>query len=310
MKPTIPLLVALMLAGCVGKYSSWDYDPKVVVERNLKQTQPSNSQATRTVAAPAESTTPTERSIERRTRDGELWQPVGGKKAWVLSIGIGQYRNSNVPSLPFAKVDASRMRDWFLQPDIKAMNRENVHVLFDEQATRENLLAQIDWLRKQAMPEDAVVIYFAGHGAPELAADGKSVDAKYLLLYDTDPGQLFATGFSLDDLTRKLEAVKAKVQVVILEACYPRIIQEMGAQGGRVILTASSGRQVAIGSDEIKGGLFTHYLLAAWGNGNRRLLSDSFEDAKEQVRRAANRLGSTQEPTKFGDQNVDVILSR
>jgi hypothetical protein len=82
----------------------------------------------------------------------------------------------------------------------------------------------------------------------------------------------------------------------------------MGERGGRVILSASSGRQVAIGSVDIKGGLFTHYLLGAWADGSKRMLSDSFEDAKEQVRRAANRLGSTQEPAKFGDQNLDVVL--
>jgi hypothetical protein len=65
---------------------------------------------------------------------------------------------------------------------------------------------------------------------------------------------------------------------------------------------------VAIGSEDIKGGLFTHYLLAAWGDGSKRLLTDGFDDAREQVRRAANQLGSTQEPARFGDQNVDVIL--
>jgi len=115
---------------------------------------------------------------------------------------------------------------------------------------------------------------------------------------------------------------------VILEACYtgpmgqeilkktptadleirPRLIQEMGERSGRVILSASSGRQVAIGVDEIKGGLFTHYLLNAWGDGSRRLLSDCFDDAREQVRRAANRLGSTQEPAKFGDRNLDILF--
>ncbi len=271
----------------------------------------------------------TERLSERPTKPEQLlWQPEGRRQAWALIVGIGQYKSDLVPPLPFAKADGGRIREWFQKLEGRNLSRDNVHVLFDEQATRENFLQQVDWLRRQAMPEDAVFIYFASHGAPELAPDGKSVDAKYLLLYDTDPNQLFATGFSLDDLTRKLEAVKAKAQVVILEACYtgpmgqeilkktptadleirPRLIQDMGERGGRVILSASSGRQVAIGSDEIKGGLFTHYLLNAWGDGSRRLLTDCFEDAREQVRRAANRLGSAQDPARFGDQNLDVIL--
>jgi len=257
-----------------------------------------------------------------------LWQAGDRRQVWLLAVGVGQYRDERVPMLPFATGDTEQVCRWFSGLASQRVSQEKIRVLVNEQATRQNLLEQIDWLRKQALPEDAVFVYFAGHGAPELAPDGKSVDAKYLLLYDTDPNQLFATGFSLDDLTRKLEAVKAKAQVVILEACYsgpmgqeilkktptadleirPRLIQEMGERSGRVILSASSGRQVAIGVDEIKGGLFTHYLLNAWGDGSRRLLSDCFDDAREQVRRAANRLGSTQEPAKFGDRNLDILF--
>src|SRR6266540_1308884 len=270
-----------------------------------------------------------ERVPERPTKSEPLlWQPEGRRQTWALVVGIGQYKSDLVPPLPFAKADAGRIREWFQKLEGRNLSRENVRVLLDEQATRDNFVAQIDWLRRQALPEDAIFIYFAGHGAPELAGDGKSVDAKYLVFHDTNPTQLFVTGLAIDDLTRKLEAVKAKVQVVVLESCYtgpvgqeilkktptadleirPRLIQEMGERGGRVILSASSGRQVAIGSDEIKGGLFTHYLLNAWGDGSRRLLTDCFEDAREQVRRAANRLGSAQDPARFGDQNLDVIL--
>ncbi len=267
-------------------------------------------------------------SLVTRSASKKIWEPGQHRQMWLLVVGVGQYKSPQVPGLPYAKQDAERIRDWAIKLNPEQLTRDNISVLTDEQATRENILNQIDWLRKQALPEDAVMIYFAGHGAPELATDGKGVDAKYLLLYDTNPDSLFSTGFSLDDLTRKLDTVKAKTQLVILEACYtgpvgqevlkktptadleirPRYMQEMGESGGRVILSASSGRQMAIGSEEVKGGLFTHYLLLAWGDGSKRLLTDGFDDASEKVRRAANQLGSTQEPAKFGDQNVDVIL--
>ena len=203
-------------------------------------------------------------------------------------------------------------------------------MLLNEQATRGNLLSQIDWMRKQALPKDAVFVYFAAHGAPEIASDGSSVNAKYLVLYDTDPKSLFATGFPIDELTRGLDKVKAETQIVLLEACYSgpvgqevlaktptadleirsRSIQEMGKKAGRTILSASSGRQMAIASDELKGSLFTQYLIRSWGDGSRPLLSECFEDAQDGVQRAANRLGSTQIPAKYGDVNIDIILQR
>jgi uncharacterized lipoprotein YajG len=265
------------------------------------------------------------------TRELAIWQPSERQQAWMLAVGVGQYKKQTIPVLPYAASDTDRLRQWFSSQKHMDIAPDHLRVLCNEQASRENVLAQIDWLRKQAMPEDLVFFYFTGHGAPELASDGKSVEAKYLVLYDTDPAKLFATGLPLDELTRRLDTVKAKTQVVILEACYagavgqnvlkgtptadleirPRFIQEMGERGGRVILSASSGRQIAIGSEEVKGGLFTHYLLKAWSEaGNKRLIADCFEQIWDNVRRAANKLGSTQEPTKYGDQNVDVILGK
>ena len=257
-----------------------------------------------------------------------IWTPDARRCVWVLAIGVGQYKDPQVPRLPFARADAEKIRGWFSRLDVKGVSRDGVHVLFDEQATRENVLAQVDWLRRKALPEDAVFVYFAAHGAPELAPDGTSVDAKYLVLYDTNPSQLYATGFAVDELTRRLDGVKAEAQVVVLEACYagpvgqeilkrtptadleirPRSMQKLGEKGGRVILSASSSRQMAIGSEEIKGSLFTHYLLSSWGDGTKRLLSEGFDEARYQTRRASNDLGSLQEPAKFGDSNLDIVL--
>jgi uncharacterized caspase-like protein len=314
------------MMGCTIKYEP----DRVVKYEPMKR---SDTAATNSMKADAHAPeemkeTAGESSDAQRPVNPVLWTPDARRPLWVLAVGVGQYRDAQVPALPFARSDAEHMRDWFTHLGIEGMTHENVRVLLDEQATRENLLAQIDWLRKQALPEDAVFIYFACHGAPELAPDGASIDAKYLVLYDTDPSQLFSTGFPLDDLTRKLDTVKAKTQVVILEACYagpvgqeilkktptadleirPRLTQQLGEKLGRVVLSASSGRQMAIGSGEVGGGLFTHYLLSAWGDGSQGLLSTRFDEARYHVRRASNQLGSLQEPTKFGDHNVDVIL--
>jgi uncharacterized caspase-like protein len=258
-----------------------------------------------------------------------IWMPGTRQSLWVLAVGVGQYKDRQVSALPFARSDAEQARDWFLKLDANVVPRDNVHILCDEQATRENVLAQIDWLGKQALPDDAVFVYFSCHGAPKLSPDGSSADAKYLVLYDTDTNQLFATGFPLDHLARRLDTVKAQTQVVVLETCYagpvgqqilgkaskadseirPGSLQSLGGKGGRVVLSASSGRQMAIGSEEFKSGLFTHHLLNAWSDGSQRLLSGRFDEAASKVREASNQLGSLQEPAKFGDKKADVILA-
>ena len=264
-----------------------------------------------------------------------VWQPRELNQLWMLCVGITSYNHDSVPAIPYARQDAELVREWFVSEHGASVPAGNLRVLCDEQATKENLLSQIDWLRRHAMPEDLVVVYIACHGAPEVAPDGQSVDAKYLVLYDTDPSNLFATGMPLEDLTRKLDLIDANMQVVILETCYagpvgerildkvstadlevrPRMIQDMGTRKGRIILTASSGRQVAIATDEIEGeeingGIFTHYLLKALGDGHKRLVKDCFEEAWNRTRRSARLVGSTQEPQMFGDANVDVVFGQ
>jgi len=267
-----------------------------------------------------------------------LWSPGERRGAWLLLVGIEDYRNGQVPVLKYAASDAARMKECFIRN--QWVQEQHVRLLTNEQATRRNLLKHIDWLRKSAMPEDLAIIYFACHGAPELAEDGSSVDAKYLVLHDTDPKDLFATGLPFDELHRLLDKIKAKTQVIILESCYsgpvgknvlgktvtadleirPKVIQRMAENPGRVILSASSGRQVAIATDAVEkadadqpkeiinGALFTHYLLHALGDGTQPLVKGSFVQAREKTRRAANALGSWQEPQMFGDKNLDVIL--
>jgi hypothetical protein len=34
-----------------------------------------------------------------------------------LAIGVAQYKDPQIPSLPFAKKDAERVRDWFVNLD-------------------------------------------------------------------------------------------------------------------------------------------------------------------------------------------------
>jgi len=260
----------------------------------------------------------------------ELWQPSNARQIWVLAIGVTSYNDVSFPRVPFASRDACRFRDWSLHANINVINRWNVHVLLDEMATKGNVLAELHWLKQYAHGEDAVLIYFAGNGAPELDRNDGGFDAKYLSLYDSDSSRLFETALGLYELAQELDMVKAQLQVVVIEACFsgsvsekvlhgrpkedleirPKLINRFGAKSGRVILSAATAWQIANCSDEIGGGLFTHFLLYAWKYRGGLLLSNGFSWAKEQTRRAAEKRGSVQEPTRYGDQKVDLMLER
>jgi len=103
-------------------------------------------------------------------------------KRWALVIGVSSYEDSRIDSLRYATRDAQVFYDWLVSPSGGRYAPSNLKLLLDKNATNERTKdALFNWL-KQAIEEDVVVVYFAGHGSPE------SRDAPhnlYLLPYNT-----------------------------------------------------------------------------------------------------------------------------
>lgn len=112
---------------------------------------------------------------------------------WAVVIGVGNYQSADIPDLAFAKADAQSVYD-FLRSDA-AGPFEDDHVLFlaDENATGAKMREALFVFLQQADWDDLVVIYYAGHGAPDPARP----DNLYLLPTAADLKALAATGFPM-----------------------------------------------------------------------------------------------------------------
>jgi|GEM_PF-3105512 len=80
--------------------------------------------------------------------------------SWLLGIGINDYQA--FPGLQNAVRDiqsiAALMQGAFdVAPD-------KTILLYNEEATREKIIATLDWLVRQVQPEDKLLIYYSGHG--------------------------------------------------------------------------------------------------------------------------------------------------
>jgi len=272
-----------------------------------------------------------------------VWQPGGNRRIWLLVIAVGRFAEPEVkvPRLPYAVRDADRIQRRLVELGQGALKREQIKVLLDSDAAGQSeVLAGFRWLKERAAPDDLAVVYFAGHGAPELAADGSGYEAAYLMLHKTRPDALYSTGLRLDDVATRLDDIRARTQLVILECCHagevgkaimkqsptanleirPRVYRQMGTRRGRIVLAACGGRQVAMQPKEltqdrgqppmkIEGGLFTHFLLDALNRDGQQTLTQCFTKVKDTVTRAALRLGTEQIPQAYGDEHVDIIFS-
>ncbi|MGH7354812.1 MAG: caspase family protein [Candidatus Rokuibacteriota bacterium] len=85
------------------------------------------------------------------------------------------------------------------------------------------------FLGRSAQKDDTVLIFFAGHGAPEVDTRGMERDglAKYLIPADADPDDLDSSALPMDELQTIFSRIEAERVVAFLDACYS------GGAGGR-----------------------------------------------------------------------------
>ena len=207
-------------------------------------------------------------------------------RVWVAAVGISKYANKGVKDLDFARDDAIAVLAYYRQ---FGLPEEQLIPLFDEQATLSNIKRNLgtELVNKATNPDDTVILYFAGHGQRE--SDRGSIDSdgytKYLLPFDANPSDLFSSALSMEELSRILQRLRPERVVLIIDSCFSgaaggRTLSEPSITGrapisdeflarmatagrGRVILTASSGQEVAQEGPEWHHGVFTHYLLEA-----------------------------------------------
>ncbi len=193
---------------------------------------------------------------------------------YLVVIGIDKYRNPSL-DLNYARADASAFSQLIHARSGKLFNRILTFELYDEEATRENILSQLDQLATNARPEDVLFFYYAGHGS---MMDNKFyfIPSESVSLYQQEKLE----GESIDawQMQEKLKNIRALKQLVILDACQSggstRILAQRGAleekalaqmarSSGVHVLAASGSEQFASEFSELGHGLFTFVLLEA-----------------------------------------------
>jgi len=256
---------------------------------------------------------------------------------WAVIVGISNYSDSRIPLLRYASADAKSFYDWVISPNGGRYAPANVKLLLNKEATGRHIRdALYTWL-KQALAEDAVTIYFAGHGSSE---SPDSPDNLYLLPYDTDFQNIASTGFPMWDIETALKRfIKAKKVVVIADACHSggvgqsfdvarranRAInvnpinsglQNLSQIGdGVCVISASDDKQFSQESKDWGGGhgVFTYFLLkglngeADYNKDGNVSLGELIPFLSEQVRRATK---NAQNPTVAGKFDPALSIGR
>src|SRR5262249_9560152 len=220
--------------------------------------------------------------------------------AWVIAIGVNEYANSQY-NLKYAVADANSFADEIKrqQAQLARFDRVEVVPLLNDQATKGNILAALRRLTggateaptlkagpldrlKRAEPEDAVIIYFAGHGTAQ--------SQRFYLLprdlgYTGDRGALdegglktiLAHSLSDQELEDAVEGLAAGSLLMVIDACNSgqaleaeekrrgpmnsKGLAQLAYEKGMYILTAAQSYQAALEAAQFGHGLLTYALV-------------------------------------------------
>jgi len=204
---------------------------------------------------------------------------TGDKYAVVVGVSKYKYAGAGLTNLRFADRDATNFRDFLLSADGGSFPKENILFLVNEDATSENLRSALFTFLTRPRPQDLVVIYFAGHGAPD-PNDPRNL---YLLTYDAKPDNMGGTAFLMSQLQDVFRLIlKARRVVTFTDSCHSfgisgarygqpqqgnnlinQYMQEYARGEERAVITASDVSQLSFEGDKWGGGhgVFTYYLL-------------------------------------------------
>jgi hypothetical protein len=139
------------------------------------------------------------------------------RNRYALVVGVGEFM-SNIPRLHFAVQDANTFYQFLIDPRRGGFPRSNVTFLTNQNATRNNISAALDRLKRMAGPDDLVAVYMSSHGTPPEKFGGV-----FIVTYDTEikpREKVWHTSISESILRDFIENLQAKRLVMILDACY------------------------------------------------------------------------------------------
>ncbi|MGI8837561.1 MAG: caspase family protein [Pyrinomonadaceae bacterium] len=202
---------------------------------------------------------------------------------YILAIAVNKYANPQF-DLKFAVADATEFAGEMQRQEAKLKNyaRAEIISLHDTQATKPNILRALTDLAGRVKPEDAVVVYYAGHGT---AQQNQFYLIPHDLGYQGPRNSINATGLatvlthSVSDreLERAFETIDAGKLLLVIDACNSgqaleaeekrhgpmnsKGLAQLAYEKGIYILTAAQSYQAALEPSDLKHGLLTYALV-------------------------------------------------
>ncbi len=191
-------------------------------------------------------------------------------KLYILSVGIGQYQNPSL-QLAYPAKDAKDLAAVFAAQKDKLYRDVVSKVLTDEQASRDGVLAGLEWIERETTSNDVAVVFLSGHGVNDR-------NGNYCFLpKDADTDSLKRTTISYHEIKATVSRLPGKV-LFFVDSCHAgdvmgdrrrgiatdidKIVNDLvAAENGIVVFASSTGSQYSLENDKWQNGAFTKALV-------------------------------------------------
>jgi Caspase domain len=271
-------------------------------------------------------------TIPVRRREAAVSPAFRGRK-FALIVGVSRYKyhDGGIGDLAYADSDARALRDFLQSPEGGGFSPSDILFLENEQATVEALRGALTEFLPRAGPGDLLLLFIAGHGAP----DPYAPQQLYFILHDTKLADMPHTALPMDELKKVLDQrVRAERLVVFVDTCHSaglsgeKLVAARGiennlinlyasrlyTEAGRAVITSSDVNEVSQESTRWGGGhgVFTWALLEGLGgdadaNGDHYVTAgELFDYVRDRVRVETS---FRQNPRALPGLNADLALS-
>lgn len=198
---------------------------------------------------------------------------------YLITIGINQYKNPKY-NLNYAEADANGFETAIQQSATSIFKKIVPYTIRNNTAIKENIYEAFENVRKAALEQDMLVVYYAGHG---VMTDTSPDQPQEFYVVPHDVTQLYGRSellqeraISASTLKKFAESINAQKQVFVLDACQSagaleamasrgaaeeRAIAQLARSTGTFWITATGSDQFATEFEKLGHGIFTYALL-------------------------------------------------
>jgi hypothetical protein len=185
-----------------------------------------------------------------------------GIKVWAVVVGVASY--NHMPALRYTDDDAYRMYAFLKSPEGGALPDEQIRILIDEDATKDEIKAAMQNVFAKAGKNDLALLYFSGHG----------LRGSFLPI-DFDG---YNNKFDHDEINDIMAGSPARYKLLIADACHSGSLLAMKsgevkgilenyynnlarAEPGTALIMSSKSEETSLESSGLRQGVFSHFLI-------------------------------------------------